>query len=296
MPSGLESRTLLDAPSLPGAPSAKALVMTFWGDMLLPFGGRIWLGSLVNAMEQLGLDERSVRTSVHRLISEGWLSATTLGRRRELSMPPARLAELRAVQRRMYRRTPLEWDGVWHIVVMQPATPARREALRRELHWQGYAALAPNTMVHPRQPWEELLERLEARGLHDEIGHAFAARHLSGVSPPAELWPLDRLAASWTQLAEGAHSGDNGNLSDAEGFARRLLIAHALRIAVLRDPALPTEQLCPDWPEHRARTAISSAYARLSAPAQAFSARVIQLADGSRPRLDLQEMDWRFSH
>lgn len=295
MPSGLENRTLERALSFSGSPSAKALIMTFWGDMLLPFGGRIWLGSLVNAMEPLGFDERSVRTSVHRLMSEGWLRATTLGRRRELSMPPPRVAELRAVQRRMYRRTPLQWDGIWHIVVMQPATPARREALRRELHWQGYAALAPNTMIHPRQPWEELLERLEARGLRDEIGHAFAARQLSGTSAPAELWPLDRLAASWTHLGDLAHIGDSRNLSDAEGFVRRLLIAHALRISVLRDPALPMEQLRPDWPEHHARTAISSAYARLSDPAQAFVARVVQLADGSRPRLDPWEVDWRFS-
>lgn len=282
--------------SFAGSPSAKALIMTFWGDMLLPFGGRIWLGSLVDTMEPLGFDERSVRTSVHRLMSEGWLRSTKIGRRRELSMPPPRLAELRAVQRRMYRRTPLEWDGIWHIVVMQPATPARREALRRELHWQGYAALAPNTMIHPRQPWEELLERLEARGLRGEIGHAFAARQLSGTSPPAEFWPLDRLAASWTHLGELAQIGDSRNLSDAEGFVRRLLIAHALRIAVLRDPALPTEQLRRDWPEHRTRTAIFSAYARLSDPAQAFVARFIQLADGSRPRLDPPEVDWRFSH
>lgn len=173
MLSRLETGNQADALRNAAAASAKALIMTFWGDMLLPFGGRIWLGSLVHAMEPLGFDERAVRVSVHRLISEGWLTATTIGRRRELSMPPPRLAELRAVQRRMYRRTPLDWDGIWHIVVMQPATPARREALRRELHWQGYAALAPNTMIHPRQPWEELLERLEARGLRDEIGHAF---------------------------------------------------------------------------------------------------------------------------
>lgn len=296
MLSRLETGTQADALRTTAAASAKALIMTFWGDMLLPFGGRIWLGSLVHAMEPLGFDERAVRVSVHRLISEGWLTATTIGRRRELSMPPPRLAELRAVQRRMYRRTPLDWDGIWHIVVMQPATPARREALRRELHWQGYAALAPNTMIHPRQPWEELLERLEARGLRDEIGHAFAARQLSSTSSPAESWPLDQLAASWTHLGELARISDSRNLSDAEGFVCRLLIAHALRIAVLRDPALPTEQLRRDWPEHRTRTAISSAYARLSDCAQAFVASVIQLADGSRPSLDAPEVEWRFSH
>lgn len=277
------------------SPGAKALIMTFWGDMLLPFGGRIWLGSLLQAMASLGLDERVVRTSVHRLISEGWLTSTRMGRRSELSMPAPRLDELRAVQRRMYRRTPLEWDGVWRIVVMQPSTPARREALRRELRWQGYATLAPNTMIHPRQPWEELLERLEVRGLRDEIGHAFAARHVSGSTPPVELWPLDTLRASWAHLGELAHLFDGSKTGAEEGAIGRLMIAHALRMAVLRDPALPAELLRPNWPEGFARLAISDAYARLTQPAQEFLARVVQLADGSRPAFHQAETDWRFS-
>lgn len=276
------------------SPSAKALIMTFWGDMLLPFGGRIWLGSLLRAMAPLGLDERAVRTSVHRLISEGWLTATRIGRRSELSMPQPRLDELLAVQRRMYRRTPLEWDGAWRIVVMKPSTPALRESLRRELHWQGYATIAPNTFIHPRQPWEELAPRLEARGLLDEIAHAFAAQQAAGTASPVELWPLKGLSASWERLGRLARLAERAQAGNEEAFRLRLLVAHALRMAVLHDPALPMTFLPPDWPEVGARIAVASAYNTLSEAANHYLVPVVQLADDSCPQFRRGEINWRF--
>ena len=277
------------------SPSAKALIMTFWGDMLLPFGGRIWLGSLVEAMAPLGVDERAVRMSVRRLVSEDWLVSTRMGRRIELSMPGPRLDELRAVQRRMYRKAPPDWDGIWRIVVMKPSTPARREALRRELYWQGYVTLAPNTLIHPRQPWDELASRLETRGLLGEIAHAFAAQSVTAGSSPAELWPLDRLRASWEQLGDLARLADRPTAGQEDGYARRLLIANALRMAVLRDPALPGHLLPRDWPEARARLEVSKAYRALSADAYGFLAPVIRLADGSTPAFRGDETGWRFA-
>ena len=280
-----------DAPS----PSARALIMTFWGDMLLPFGGRIWLGSLVEAMAPLGLDERVVRTAIRRLVVEGWLVSTRRGRRVELAMPGARLEELRAVQRRMYRTTPPDWDGLWRIVVMKPSTPARREALRRELYWQGYATLAPNTLIHPRQTWEELSSRLEARGLLGEVAQAFDAQAVAGTVSPVALWPLEKLRASWDRLGTLAELEDHPITGARDGYVRRLLIANALRMAVLRDPALPEQQLPQDWPEATSRRAVSDSYRALSAAVHDFLGPIVQLADGSTPPLRPGETAWRFA-
>jgi phenylacetic acid degradation operon negative regulatory protein len=295
MPYGLESRTLADAPSAVPSPSARALIMTFWGDMLLPFGGRIWLGSLVEAMAPLGLDERVVRTTVRRLVLEEWLASRRMGRRVELSMPEPRVKELRVVQQRMYRKTPLDWDGIWRIVVMKPSTPARREALRRELYWQGYATLAPNTLIHPRQTWEELSSRLEARDLLDEIAQAFTAASTAGTASPVALWPLEKLRVSWEKLANLANLTGGPRSGKEDGYVRRLMIAHGLRMAVLRDPALPVNSLPDAWPEATARRTVSETYLAMSAEAREFLTPIIRLADGSKPSFRSDEIDWRFT-
>lgn len=291
-------RTAVDRehPAAAVAPRAKALIMTFWGDMLLPWGGRVWLGSLVRAMAPLGLDEQNVRASVHRLVQEGWLIAETVGRRRELSMPSPRLEELRGVQSRMYRTTPLDWDNLWRVLVVQPTSPARREALRRELRWQGYSTLAPNTMIHPRQTWTVLAPRLKARGLEREVGHAFEARSVFGTASPADLWSLQDIAAGWAHLLDllGGIAG-NPPSDPATAFSTRLVLVHALRLTVLRDPALPHGFLPADWPEVPARTAFAKVYAQIAKPAQVHLQEIVQRADGSLPGFVHREEDWRFA-
>ena len=62
-------------------PRAIPLIVTVFGDAVLPFGGRVWLGSLIRLLEPLGVSERLVRTSVYRLAREHWLRADALGRR-----------------------------------------------------------------------------------------------------------------------------------------------------------------------------------------------------------------------
>lgn len=278
------------------APHAKALIMTFWGDMLLPWGGRVWLGSLVRAMAPFGLDEQNVRASVNRLVREGWLTAEIVGRRRELSMPAPRLKELRAVQSRMYQTTPLGWDEFWRVLVLQPTSPARREALRRELRWQGYATLAPNTMIHPRQTWARLAPRLKTRGLEKQVGHAFEARSMFGTASPADLWPLQDIAARWAHLLDLLDGISRNPPSDpATAFSARLLLVHALRLTVLKDPALPHGLLPAGWPEMPARTALANIYAQVAKPAQEHLREIVQRADGSLPEFVRQEEDWRFA-
>ena len=60
---------------------AGSLIISAFGDAILPRGGRVWLGSLIRLLEPLELNERLVRTSVFRLAKEEWLRTETVGRR-----------------------------------------------------------------------------------------------------------------------------------------------------------------------------------------------------------------------
>ncbi|SVB24398.1 uncharacterized protein METZ01_LOCUS177252, partial [marine metagenome] len=60
---------------------AGSLIITMFGDAIAPRGGTAWVGSLIRAVADLGINERLVRTSVFRLSRDDWLEATQIGRR-----------------------------------------------------------------------------------------------------------------------------------------------------------------------------------------------------------------------
>lgn len=60
---------------------AGSLIITVYGDSIVPRGGTVWLGSLSKLVEPIGINERLVRTSVYRLTHETWLRGEKVGRR-----------------------------------------------------------------------------------------------------------------------------------------------------------------------------------------------------------------------
>src|SRR5256885_16928975 len=59
-------------------PRARSLIVTVWGDALAPHSGVVWLAGLIRLMAPFAMSERLVRTSVFRLVRDGWL--TEIGR------------------------------------------------------------------------------------------------------------------------------------------------------------------------------------------------------------------------
>ena len=43
---------------------ANSLIITIYGDSIAPHGGSVWLGSFINLVKPLGINDRLVRTSV----------------------------------------------------------------------------------------------------------------------------------------------------------------------------------------------------------------------------------------
>ncbi len=51
-----------------------------------PTAAPSWLGSLIQLLEPIGINERLIRTSIFRLTKEGWLTAEKVGRRSYYSL------------------------------------------------------------------------------------------------------------------------------------------------------------------------------------------------------------------
>ncbi len=268
------------------APRAKSLCVTLLGDALAPHGGAIWLGDLIELTAPLGVNERLLRTSVFRLVAQGWLTSERIGRRSLYTLSPQGLRQTAHASARIYTGPPTDWNGEWTLVIL-PRTGnsqlAERAELRRELVWEGFGVIAPGVFAHPQTDAgaaHDILEKLEIPGRALVLrGH-----DLPGADslPIAELvsacWNLDDLAAHYrgfwrqyaalrTQLALQAPTPE-------QAFALRTLLTHGWRRIVLTDPQLPAPLLPADWPGLAARQLCEELYWTLFPAAEEHLERI----------------------
>src|SRR6201989_2655588 len=57
-----------------------SIVITVFGDAIVPRGGSVWLGTLLEFFEALDIDASVVRTAMSRLTADGWFERNKVGR------------------------------------------------------------------------------------------------------------------------------------------------------------------------------------------------------------------------
>src|SRR6201986_5573021 len=57
-----------------------SIVITVFGDAIVPRGGSVWLGTLLSFFETIDIDSGVVRTAMSRLAADGWLERSKVGR------------------------------------------------------------------------------------------------------------------------------------------------------------------------------------------------------------------------
>jgi len=277
------------------APRAKSLIVTIYGDAILPHGGNAWLGSLINLVEPFGLNERIVRTTVFRLSKEEWLTSTQVGRRSYYSLTETGRRRFEAAARRIYGPLHRPWNGDWSLVLL-PGTALeaeKREELRHELTWMGFGAVGPQAFAHPDPDGEALRQLLQDLNLADRVVVLRGAA--DKMTPEGSLrglvrscWDLDQLAADYNEFLdrfrpvwralEGVES-----LDPAACFAIRILLIHDYRRILLRDPMLPEQLLPPDWSGMASRLLCRNLYRLTQEPAERHLMTVLETAEGPLP-------------
>lgn len=281
---------------------AGSLIISVFGDAILPRGGRIWLGSLIRLLEPLELNERLVRTSVFRLAKEEWLRTETVGRRADYVLTNSGRRRFEEASRHIYASHAPLWDRRWRLILaVGELEPKERERIRQALFWQGFGVLGSDCFVHPSADLTAAFDALVAEGLGDQLDRLMpllAADSRSGLSAnDADLvrraWNLEALAAAYSGfvaaylpiLAELRR--DRQAEVDAESaFLLRTLLIHDYRRLLLRDPELPEVLLPADWPGQKARLLCKELYRRLIGPSELHLDQLLQLADGAVPEAD----------
>lgn len=241
-------------------PKAKSLVVTVWGDAIAPHGGSVWLSGLIRLLAPFGINERLTRTSVYRLVQEGWLQARQDGRRSLYSLTPEGSRQFEQAYRRIYSPPPKSWDGSWELVVAPPTGLAERVRyeLRKELGWEGFGALGPWLFVRPARAdgIGPLGGTLKALPTGSRIV-ALTARDVAGAKPLAAFaegcWDLQGIAADYRKFVARFERvirlfNDGADHNPQQCFVVRTLLIHEFRRVTLHDPQLPPGLLPADWP------------------------------------------------
>jgi phenylacetic acid degradation operon negative regulatory protein len=276
-------------------PRAKSLVMTVFGDAVVPHGGLVWLGSLIELLAPFGVNDRLLRTSVFRLAQEGWLESRRDGRRSHYMITAEAAQRFARAFRRVYAAPHTHWHGSWTFVLgTNGLTAAERAALRKELLWEGYSVVAPGIAGHPAgdaAALDALLGRLDLRGKV----YVVQAAQLPGVQgkPLAELiaegWDLSEIGAAYERfighfaplrplLARG--------LAPEPAFIVRTLLTHAYRRVQLHDPQLPVELLPEPWPGAAAFELARDLYRLAYAPAEKHVLAALRREDPDVPEAE----------
>ena len=279
-------------------PRHKSLVMTLCGDAIAPHGGGFWLGSMIELMAPLGVNDRLVRTSVFRLVQEGWLVASREGRRSRYTLEPKALPRLARANRRIYSPPGLDWDGRWTILLAPTNTidTELRNLLRKELQWEGYAMLATGVMAHPAPDRDSLREILARCGAEDKV-FVCEAGELPGVGsrPLPQLvrdgWDLAGVVDGYRHFIHSftpllALLEANPEVAPQDAFAIRSLLVHAYRRVQLHDPMLPVALLPQPWPGSEAYELARKIYRLTWARAEEHVMAMLRHEDEATPTAD----------
>lgn len=252
--------------------TAGSFIVTVYGDVVVPRGEVLWIGSLIALCARLGISENLVRTAVSRLVAAGRLEGERVGRRSFYRLAPAARAEFAEAARLLYARS--QPSGDW-LVMLDPAMP--EDLVRRHR----MARMGDGLWLCP------------ARGDLPPTGglvlHAAPVAGADQLPHLARFWDLavladryravrDRFGPLSRALAQGAA------ITPEDALTARLLLVHLYRAVLLRDPALPPEALPPDWPGTEAQALFRSLYPALTPLAEAHVAQVMEGEDGPLPQ------------
>src|SRR5262245_59973459 len=196
---------------------AGSLIVTVYGDSIVPRGGSLWLGSLLDMMAGFGVEPGLVRTAASRLVADGWFERTRIGKQSYYRLSAARAAELAAATTRIYRGAEPPWSGEMEVVIVTTPDTGERAAHRQRLLRAGWGQAAANVMVRPHRG-------TAADCVASDMGIVLVTLPQGADNARAlarACWQLDHLDVAYGQFVKAfgpvaAEIGEGARLADAQ--------------------------------------------------------------------------------
>jgi phenylacetic acid degradation operon negative regulatory protein len=257
-----------------------SIVITVFGDAIVPRGGSAWLGTLLEFFKTLDIEGGVVRTAMSRLATDGWLERNRVGRNSFYRLVENGRQTFDIATRHIYGPPSSEWTGRFELLLI--GNTEDRDASREALKNAGFGSPLPGVWVAP-----------SGVPVPDEAAHAIrlevSAEDESGRRLLAESWPLDRTADAYLKFMKtfGPLRGwlvGRAPIAQADAFTARILLIHYYRRVVLRDPLLPIALLPKDWPGRSARALCGEIYRALLPTSEQWLDRYGSNETGALPK------------
>ncbi|MEO1198232.1 MAG: PaaX family transcriptional regulator C-terminal domain-containing protein [Pseudomonadota bacterium] len=263
-------------------PRVWSLIVTIFGDLILPRGGVVGLTTLADLCALMEIGGSALRPAMSRLTADGLLVREKYGRNTFYRLSADADAEFRQASETIYASGPPNWDGTWTIALLTDADNGGRAATAKALTQFGFGQINAETRLKPG-----------AADISDDLAgaHVFSAQALRAHEDHDRLirtgWQLDDLAASYrTFLACFSPLAENVNAiarHPNQAIVARTLLIHDYRRIVLTDPMLPEALLPKDWPGTLARAKTARLYAALAKPSETWLDKNATRPDGPMP-------------
>jgi len=273
---------------------AGSLIITVYGDIVAPHGGSVWLGSLINLLEPLGLNDRLVRTTVSRLSKDNWLAATQVGRRSYYALTKSGQRRFDSATPRVYAGPRVEWDETWCSVILPASLKTQKDAVKKELGWLGFGQINTNVLIHPKpniKAMQQTLEDLDV--MNDVVILSQADQQFTTDEARAQMvndcWKMDELAERYQDFLDifqpVADEISNSTRPDLlSSTLLRILLVHEYRKILLRDPLLPLQLLPDNWQGTAAHQLCKDLYRQVLDDSEKHLNEALETEEGSLPK------------
>src|SRR5215204_553378 len=155
-----------------------SIVITVFGDAIVPRGGSVWLGTLLAFFGELDIDASVVRTAMSRLTADGWFERNKIGRNSFYRLVQSGRQTFDIATKHIYGPPASDWTGRFELLLI--GNGEDRDASREALKNAGFGSPLPGVWVPPSPSVSKSPPRMTADG-------ACSARAGRCIAPPTPI-------------------------------------------------------------------------------------------------------------
>lgn len=265
--------------------SARSVLVTIFGDSILPVTRSLWLAQLFQLTELFGFSHRLVRTSMYRLAAEGWLTNERVGRQSCYHLTELAARESSQAEARIYQATSADWSGRWSLVFLENSSLDAQEQDRISEHllWHGFIRLGRGVFGSPTATPAEVREL--CLPLHPSSHVPIASANFADLGELVDSgffssgFNTPEVESVYGEFVERYEPFCSGGVPEQPlgAFALRTMLVHDIRRIRLRFPDVPSQLLRSDWIGDRAERVARTLYPVLSAAAAPGLSEVLEI-------------------
>ena len=236
------------------------IIFTLFGGYIIPRGGEIWVGGLIELLKPFGFSENSVRLALSRMSKQGFICSRKIGRKSYYSLSEKGRQWMLKGKDWALNREYKSWDKKWRILIYNIPEDLRhlRDNLRKELQSLGFGSLGISVWISPYDIKEKLAKLFQKVDVADYV-ETFKGEYIGElegqklINKAWDIWGLEKrynefLNKYYPLLNEYKDKIKKKEVVDlGECFAKRFRLTTEYIEIALFDPMLPLELLPTQW-------------------------------------------------